>query len=861
MNTNKEYFAFISYKSEDVEWATWLQHELEHYHLPTSFNGRTDVPQELRPVFRDIDELSAGNLPEQIRQALANSQNLIVICSPQAAESPWVNQEVETFIALGRTGRIFPFIVEGNSPSEFFPPALRDLPKDEERLGGDVSKKGRDAAFVKVIAGMLGVGFDSLWNRYEKEKAEEERKQREQRDRLLISQSRFLAEKVNSLVEEGDSYTARLLALEALPKDLNNPDRPFVIEAATAFRIAMQYDNIIIPQAHSDRICSVDFNPDGQLIVTSAAQTYIWSSDELIKIWDSKTGKLKTVLRGHDNGVSSVKFSSDGRYVVSASSDKTVKIWDVKSGNLVNTFAGHTKGVNYATFDDTEKYVISVSSDESVIIWNASTGKPIKTLHHQDDNGFVWYASFCSGGGKIITASHSKILIWNAHLWNLCYSIAITDCEFVTTSSDGNYIAAISDKNTILIWDVNSEELICRLKDGEEYVQSVKFVDDCFELLSVTFNGIIRVWDIKREKIVESFVTSIKHISHACFSLQKINNINNYYLASTDNGNIFITDFSEKSLWEMRGLPYLHDTNGRLIACDYGGMDLEIRDLKTEKKHLKGNGKHAITEISFSPSGNYVLGIVSDFKENEYGVLIWNLESKTCIPIITDHTDFITSALFDSEEKRIVTSSLDGTIKIWDALSGIQLLGYKGDESSVEYASFSPDGKNIVSASSEKINIWNAENSSLIRTLYSNTPVKQVKYSPSCNYIASVSGGTTLLWDAKTGNPLYEMKGGKSVSFSPDGDKIIFISKNNHTYYVEIRDIYTNFLLHRLRICEDDKSVLEAKYVTEDTLVVSLDRSIMAWKIPPLQDLIFEAQELLQKRPLTSADRKKYYLE
>lgn len=136
MESNSKYFAFISYKSEDVEWAIWVQHELEHYHLPALYNGREDVRQDLRPVFRDIDELSAGNLPEQIKQALVNSQNLIVICSPQAAESPWVNQEVETFISLGRIDRIFPFIVEGNSPKEFFPPSLLNLPKNEERLGG-----------------------------------------------------------------------------------------------------------------------------------------------------------------------------------------------------------------------------------------------------------------------------------------------------------------------------------------------------------------------------------------------------------------------------------------------------------------------------------------------------------------------------------------------------------------------------------------------------------------------------------------------------------------------------------------------------------------------------------------------------
>ena len=54
LGQNKEYFVFISYKSEDVEWAVWLQHELEHYHLPASFNGRTDVRDNLRKVFRDI---------------------------------------------------------------------------------------------------------------------------------------------------------------------------------------------------------------------------------------------------------------------------------------------------------------------------------------------------------------------------------------------------------------------------------------------------------------------------------------------------------------------------------------------------------------------------------------------------------------------------------------------------------------------------------------------------------------------------------------------------------------------------------------------------------------------------------------
>ena len=176
MKQEKEYFAFISYKREDEEWAKWLAHELDSYKLPSSLNGK-DMPPSLRKTFRDIDELSAGNLPKQIYNALSKADNLIVVCSPRSANSKWVNKEIEDFIKIkgGKSDRIFPFIIEGEPFSkdvqkECFPKKLRELPQNEERLGGNVNEQGgRNAAVVKVVSGMLGVSFDSLWNRFERE--------------------------------------------------------------------------------------------------------------------------------------------------------------------------------------------------------------------------------------------------------------------------------------------------------------------------------------------------------------------------------------------------------------------------------------------------------------------------------------------------------------------------------------------------------------------------------------------------------------------------------------------------------------------------------------------------------------------
>lgn len=236
MKENKKFFAFISYQRKDESWAKWLANEIENFHLPISILEKEDYPKNLRPVFRDIDELSAGNLPQQIEEALNNSKNLIVVCSPNAAKSKWVNKEVESFIKQNKTERIFPFIVDGepmsqNYERECYPPVLKDLPPSQERIGGNINEKGRDAALIKIIAGMLDISFDSLWNRYERQKAEEERKLKEQRDNLLILQSRFLSKVAREQFLLGKIDTSALILLEALPKNLTDPERPYVEEA------------------------------------------------------------------------------------------------------------------------------------------------------------------------------------------------------------------------------------------------------------------------------------------------------------------------------------------------------------------------------------------------------------------------------------------------------------------------------------------------------------------------------------------------------------------------------------------------------------------------------------------------------
>lgn len=143
------------------------------------------IPRRLQPVFRDREELaSATDLGEVISAALRESACQIVICSPNAARSKWVNEEILAFKRLGREDRIFCLIVAGEpnatdmpgrEEEECFPPALRfHLDPDgalgssrSEPIAADVraGKDGRFAAKLKLIAGVLGVGYDALRRR------------------------------------------------------------------------------------------------------------------------------------------------------------------------------------------------------------------------------------------------------------------------------------------------------------------------------------------------------------------------------------------------------------------------------------------------------------------------------------------------------------------------------------------------------------------------------------------------------------------------------------------------------------------------------------------------------------------------
>jgi hypothetical protein len=175
-----KYYAFISYNSKDTVWGKRVQRKLEHYRMPATLcseRGWKRTP--IRPVFFAPTDIQPGGLTDELQERLKASRNLIVICSPNSAQSDWVGKEIEFFHSLGRTENIHFFIVDGkphsgNPETECFNPVIDKLGLPEI-LGANIHERNyrwpwlnKERAYVQLVSKLLGVEFDAIWQRHKR---------------------------------------------------------------------------------------------------------------------------------------------------------------------------------------------------------------------------------------------------------------------------------------------------------------------------------------------------------------------------------------------------------------------------------------------------------------------------------------------------------------------------------------------------------------------------------------------------------------------------------------------------------------------------------------------------------------------
>lgn len=167
----KEYIAFISYKSENKSAARDIYNFFRAFVFPDAFRGREDIPDRIKPVFLDDEEINGHRLEEILEQALDHSSWLIVLCSKELAHNPrWIDREIRHYIQRGNENRIIPLILNGvvhSKDDECYPPSLLEL-GDNEIIAFNPQKYegGKIEAFYRIVEKMFGFQNKDLWDKY-----------------------------------------------------------------------------------------------------------------------------------------------------------------------------------------------------------------------------------------------------------------------------------------------------------------------------------------------------------------------------------------------------------------------------------------------------------------------------------------------------------------------------------------------------------------------------------------------------------------------------------------------------------------------------------------------------------------------
>lgn len=847
MHTYK-YYAFISYSHKDEEWAKWLQHEFEHYHLPSTLNGREGLPCEFRPIFRDIDELSGGELKPQISEALANSANLIVICSPNSAKSVYVSGEIREFVELGRQqgvnriARIYPFIVSGvphakdNPDEECFPPALMELPT--ELIAGDATRHGREQAFVKILAGTLrasNVDFSMLWNQFERDRIEEERRKREERNRLQLLESRYLSEKANELTDGNDSYLARVLALQALPLDMTSmDDRPYCTEAEYALRKACYYDGCVI-KADTDGICAMAISPDNErLYAYDGRKLLIWdmltgikikeipyslvepvgvafspdcesilsvgenmnTSDLEIRLFNFITEKKSLCPDGWGSNYmgSCAAFNSSGSKIATIDCDKSVRIWDpeswIQTGHLMT---GTDGGLCSVCFSHDDRMVASVAESGAIYLWNAETGKLQGTYYDADNTAEMWTCFSPDGMRLAYTTHYGSVALVNTGTMT-CTGIQF-DGNIGAFSPDGRYLA-ISKGSDVSLYDVCSGERIGEPMTGNmSGIDYLLYCPDGSRIVAGSRDGNIRIWN------VDKYLTPVKRVVTATV---------NYAEFSPDGSKIITaSDDCTVRLWDsLTGHPV--DVNEELmnllsnIKCASFSPDgrklaviqnysREVRIFSGKKymdcKVIRFQGTDWYSHVRYAPDAKSLVMC------SPYGTVGWmNCRSKAISHEVDlaesgwsqDAAEFPVSVAHDVSKIAGICQGenfLEDKVGVWNTMTG-ELIAHSQGLGPLTSVAVSQDGSKIAGVTSDSVVILDG----MCQSVLSNPidvhglNIIGVRFSLDGKYLVSASeAGDISVWETDGGkcvNSIPNAHSGTitSLAFRPDGTAFVSTS-------------------------------------------------------------------------------------
>ncbi|MFN0136368.1 MAG: protein kinase domain-containing protein, partial [Phycisphaerae bacterium] len=468
---------------------------------------------------------------------------------------------------------------------------------------------------------------------------------------------------------------------------------------------------------HDDMIYAFAATHDGSRLATG-------SRDGTVRIWSAESGKLLSESESAaGNSLHALCFTRDGSGLVGGLSDGTVRLWDAHTGEARRILGRH-KGIVGSVSAGQDGVVISASSNGVLQQFDLFQDHACREIPSQPHS--MQAAVFSTGGESLITWNgNGAIWLREAADPDRVTLHAVFDGRVyqAALSPDGTMLAAGGTEGGLMVWDVNSGELLHDFTNplNVSGIRSIAFSPSS-ELLAAGTHRNVVVYSLSSGQIVRQHRGHEEAVSGLWFSPDE----RKLYSASWDR-TLRVWEVDTTAAWaepialgghteDVLNVAFSPDST--LIAS--AGRDRTIRLWDARRAEplavLRGH-KHGVASVAFSPDGDRLASGSYDST-----VRVWDLFSESRERVFAGHRDDVWAVAFNSDGSRVASASQDRTARIWDAENGEVIFSLAGHASRVNTAAFSPDGSLLATGSRDQtVRVWDAESGTLRAVLNGHT--------------------------------------------------------------------------------------------------------------------------------------------
>jgi RNA polymerase sigma factor (sigma-70 family) len=502
---------------------------------------------------------------------------------------------------------------------------------------------------------------------------------------------------------------------------------------------------IVALRGHEVPIHLVRFTPDGKTLLS-------WSRQGVLEQWDAATLKNKGATKLERAGGLYAAFSPDGKTLAVGDSvykdglrdSGVVQLWDVADGKLTATLLGHKDVVLALAFSGDGKTLASGSLDQSIIVWDLGTGKPTLTL--AAESGRVTSLAFSPDGKTLASSGGDTGLLGDIAFWDLKtgkqtatlggHTVQIWALAF---RPDGKGLVTGGNDKTVRLWELPTGKVTATLRPHQQAVYAVAVSPDGKTIASGSEDRTVKLWDLRASGLnPEAPKVRATLEGHASGVMAVAFSPDGSILASANGGIVWKRDVPVNE----PGVVYLWDPKtGKKLAA------------------LRGH-TFGVTSLAFSPDGKTLASCSSDqwhVATQKYPgeIKLWDVaaaKETATLPGAGHRVAFCAGG-------KVLASGVGATVTLWDVATRKQTATLEGHAGGIAALACSPDGKLLASASGPwggepnrhpgMIKIWDVATAKEVTTLEGHVEeINGLAFSPDGKTLASCSSDRTIkLWD------------------------------------------------------------------------------------------------------------------